>query len=70
MKQRNKPTDQLSHRDPENLSVDTIVILSFHILSVQGSKKWNFGNGRANLHITRNAQGCQGGSIQILDQHP
>jgi len=34
------------------------------------AKKWNFGNGRPNLHITQNAQGCQGGIIQILDQHP
>jgi len=33
------------------------------------AKKWNFGNGRPNLHITQNAQGYQGGIIQILDQH-
>jgi len=34
------------------------------------AKKWNFGNGRLNLHITQNAQGCQSGIIRILDQHP
>jgi len=34
------------------------------------AKKLNFGNGRLNLHITHNAQGCQGGIIRILDQHP
>jgi len=56
-------------RDPENLGVDTIFILLSHILSELG-KKWKFGNGRPNLHITQNAQGCQGGIIQILDQHP
>jgi len=34
------------------------------------AKKWNVGNGRINLHITQNAQGCQGGIIRIFDQHP
>ena len=27
-------------------------------------QKWNFGNGRLNLHITQNAQGYQGGITQ------
>jgi len=31
------------------------------------AKKWNFGNGRLNLHIFQNAQGCQGGIIRIID---
>jgi len=34
------------------------------------AKKWNFGNGRLNLHITQSAKGCQGGIIRILDQQP
>ena len=28
------------------------------------------GNGRLNLHIMQNAQGCQGGITQIRIQHP
>jgi len=27
-------------------------------------------NNLINLHIIQNAQGCQGGIIQILDHHP
>jgi len=34
------------------------------------AKKWNFGNGIPNFHIAQDAQGFQGGIIQILDQHP
>jgi len=34
------------------------------------AKKWNFRNGRLNLHITQNAQGCQGGITRIPDQRP
>jgi len=55
--------------DPENLGVDTISIIFSHVLVSYG-QKWNFDNGRLNLHITQNAQGCQGGIIKILDQRP
>jgi len=44
----------------------TVTVTVWIVLSVL----WNFGNGRPNLHITQNAQGFQGGIIQILDQHP
>jgi len=33
------------------------------------TQKWNFGNGRPNLHITQFPQRCQLGIIRILDQH-
>ena len=55
-------------RDPENLGIDIIFTLLSHTISEQGPKKWNFSNGGPNLHITQNAQGCQGDTIQIIDQ--
>ena len=55
--------------DPENLGVDTSFIFLSHVLSQLWPKNV-IPAMAANLHITQNAQGCQGGIIQILDQHP
>ena len=41
--------NNLRTRDPENLGVDTIFVLLCHTLS---EKRWDFGNGGLNLHIT------------------
>jgi len=55
-------------RDPQNLGIDIFFILLSDTVSELWPKKWNFGNGGPNLHITQNAQGRQGDTIQILDQ--
>ena len=34
------------------------------------AKLWNFSNGRLNLHIMQNAQGCQVGITRNRNQHP